>query len=159
MYIISKNKSDNFDKDYNNINSYNINSNINFNNTISKEKNIDQNKFNEVSKLIENSKPVIIVGKGCNNYYKELRHFAKLSNIPVTTTIHAMGCFDETKDLSLNFLGMHGNVAANYAVQNADLIINLGSRFDDRITGNTLDLDLKLMKHLKKIEVVLFMLI
>ena len=57
------------------------------------------------------------------------------NNIPVTTTIHAMGVFDETHELSLEFLGMHGNVAANYAIQEADLIIALGTRFDDRITG------------------------
>ncbi len=48
-----------------------------------------------------------------------------------------MGILEESHPLSLEFLGMHGNVAANYAVQKADLIINLGSRFDDRTTGNT----------------------
>ena len=77
-----------------------------------------------------------MVGQGCNDYSEELRTFAKSANIPVTTTIHGMGVFDETDDLSLQFLGMHGNVAANYAIQNSDLIIALGTRFDDRITGN-----------------------
>ena len=87
--------------------------------------------------LINDSKrPVIIAGKGCNRSYHKLRQLATTSNIPVTTTIHGMGLFDERDPLSLEFLGMHGNVAANYAVQNADLIINLGSRFDDRTTGN-----------------------
>ena len=46
-----------------------------------------------------------------------------------------MGCFDEMNELSLEFLGMHGNASANYAVMNADLIIAIGTRFDDRITG------------------------
>ena len=109
-----------------------------YNNILIKEKNIDNSKIKNISKLINKSeKPVIIVGKGCNNYHNELRKFAISANIPVTTTIHAMGCFDETHNLSLDFLGMHGNVSANYAVQNADLIINLGSRFEDRITGNS----------------------
>ena len=80
-------------------------------------------------------KPVIIAGQGCNGYPALLRLFALRANIPVTTTIHAMGVYDETLLSSLEFLGMHGNVAANYAVQNADLIIALGTRFDDRTTG------------------------
>lgn len=109
------------------------------------KKNVKTNKLSKtingdlqfVSNLIRNSlKPVLLVGQGCNNYSKELRKFAIDSNIPVTTTLHAMGVFDETHPLSLEFLGMHGNVAANYAIQNADLIIALGTRFDDRITGN-----------------------
>ena len=98
-------------------------------------KKVDFNK-DIIINLINNSKqPVILLGQGCNNSYDLLREFAKKSNIPVTTTIHAMGCFDETDDLSLEFLGMHGNPAANYAIQSADLIIALGTRFDDRITG------------------------
>ncbi len=101
------------------------------------EKKIDLDTIDKISELINKSNnPVIIIGQGCNNSYKLVREFAIKSNIPVTTTIHAMGCFDETHDLSLEFLGMHGNVAANYAVQNSDLIIALGTRFDDRITGN-----------------------
>ena len=47
-----------------------------------------------------------------------------------------MGCFDESNELSLFMLGMHGSAAANYAIQQADLIIGLGTRFDDRTTGN-----------------------
>jgi len=105
----------------------------NYNNKVTKSKEITL----DVSDLINNSKsPVLLVGKGCNDYSEELRTFAKSANIPVTTTIHGMGVFDETDDLSLQFLGMHGNVAANYAIQNSDLIIALGTRFDDRITGN-----------------------
>jgi acetolactate synthase-1/2/3 large subunit len=97
--------------------------------------NIDQ--IIQVSHIInESTKPVLYIGQGCNDSYVSLRKFAKLANIPVTTTIHAVGSFDERDDLSLQFLGMHGNPAANYAIQNADCIIALGCRFDDRTTGN-----------------------
>lgn len=81
-------------------------------------------------------KPVIYIGKGCNNYSNELKIFAEKYNIPVTSTIHSMGTFNENHKLSLGFLGMHGFPCANYAIQNSDLIIALGSRFDDRTTGN-----------------------
>jgi len=60
---------------------------------------------------------------------------AKAANIPVTTTLHAMGVFDELDPLSMHMLGMHGAAYANYAVQDSDLIIAIGSRFDDRTTG------------------------
>lgn len=99
-------------------------------------KNIEYDKIKNVINLIDNSKkPIILLGQGCNNYPSLVRFFAKNCNIPVTTTIHAMGCFDEEDDLSLQFLGMHGSAVANYSIQDADLIIALGTRFDDRITG------------------------
>lgn len=82
-------------------------------------------------------RPVIILGKGAVAYAKDVREFCNNSKIPTTSTIHAMGIVDETTTLALKFLGMHGSIPANYAVQNADCVINLGSRFDDRITGNT----------------------
>ena len=88
-----------------------------------------------IDKINKSKRPVLLVGQGCNNASQLLTELAKRSNIPVATTIHAMGCFDETDPLSLEFLGMHGNPAANYAIQDADLIIALGTRFDDRITG------------------------
>ena len=107
-----------------------------FNNNIDKCKKKHSYNFNKIQKLLKLSKkPIILVGQGCNNYSYELRKFAINCNIPVTTTIHAMGVFDEIHDLSLEFLGMHGNISANYAMQQADLIIALGTRFDDRITG------------------------
>ena len=91
----------------------------------------------KIINFINNSKkPVLYVGQGCNNSSEKLRKFAIKSNIPVTTTIHAMGAFDEKNKLSLQFLGMHGNPVANYSIQNSDCIIALGSRFDDRTTGN-----------------------
>ena len=57
-------------------------------------------------------------------------------NIPITTTILGLGCYDERNPLSLQMLGMHGNYAANMGIQHADTIIAIGSRFDDRCTGN-----------------------
>ena len=53
----------------------------------------------------------------------------------MTTTLHAMGVFNEEDPLSLHMLGMHGSAYANYAIQEADLIVAIGSRFDDRTTG------------------------
>ena len=94
-------------------------------------------KFNYSINLINKSKkPIIYIGQGCKDSYKLLREFAIKSNIPVTSTIHANGIFDEGNSLSLQWCGMHGNPAGNYALQEADLIIALGSRFDDRTTGN-----------------------
>lgn len=93
--------------------------------------------YDIISNIINNSKqPVIYAGQGVNDASKELTEFVEKSNIPITTTIHGMGAYDETKPLSLKFVGMHGNYTANKAVQEADCIIALGSRFDDRTTGN-----------------------
>ena len=90
-----------------------------------------------ISNVINTSKnPILYIGQGCNKHAKLVRKLAKRANIPVTTTIHGMGIFDETDDLSLQFLGMHGNPAANKAVQQSDCIIAIGSRFDDRTVGN-----------------------
>lgn len=95
------------------------------------------NKIKYVSNIINQSKkPIFYIGKGCNNYSKEFTELVFNSNIPVTTTIHAVGVFDENNPLSLKFVGMHGNAAANYAIQDSDCIIAIGSRFDDRTTGN-----------------------
>ena len=77
-----------------------------------------------------------MLGQGCYGASSLLGHFAVLSDIPVTSTIHGCGIFDENHDLSLRWCGMHGSAAANYAIQQSDLIIALGSRFDDRTTGN-----------------------
>ena len=99
---------------------------------------IDSNiNYNKISDVINNSKkPVIYAGQGVNNSINELNTFIQKSNIPITTTIHAMGSYDEQNPLSLKFVGMHGNYAANKAIQESDCIIALGSRFDDRTTGN-----------------------
>jgi len=80
-------------------------------------------------------KPVIMAGQGCNDAPAELLAFAEALQIPVTTTLHAMGVFDERHPLALNMLGMHGHATPNFMVQECDLLLNIGSRFDDRITG------------------------
>lgn len=84
-------------------------------------------------------KPIIIAGQGCNDSADELKAFAEKLQIPVTTTLHALGTFDERHPLALNMMGMHGHPTPNFMVQEADLIINIGSRFDDRITGRMPD--------------------
>jgi acetolactate synthase-1/2/3 large subunit len=93
-------------------------------------------EISSMSKTINNMKrPIIIVGKGCADYADKLRTFAINSNIPVTSTLHGMGIFDETHQLSLKMCGMHGSAYSNFAIQKADCIIAIGSRFDDRTTG------------------------
>ena len=64
-----------------------------------------------------------------------LRELAETAQIPVTTTLMGLGCFPEDHPLALKMLGMHGTAYANFAMQNADCIIAIGARFDDRITG------------------------
>jgi acetolactate synthase-1/2/3 large subunit len=94
----------------------------------------------DILKFIKGAKkPIIIAGQGCNDSAAELMEFAEKLQIPVCTTLHALGCFDERHDLALNFVGMHGHPTPNFMVQEADLIINVGSRFDDRITGRMSD--------------------
>ncbi len=87
---------------------------------------------------INNSKrPVVYAGGGIiiANASDELRTFSEKANLPVTTTLLGLGCFDQTKDESLDMLGMHGSAYANYAVQECDLLIAVGARFEDRVTG------------------------
>lgn len=84
-------------------------------------------------------KPIIYCGAGILNNEdgpKLLKELADKALIPVTTTIQALGAYDQNDEKSLDFLGMHGNAAANTAMQQADVILALGARFDDRVTGN-----------------------
>jgi len=84
-------------------------------------------------------KPVIYVGQGIlakENGPKYLRELSERAQIPVTTTLQGLGAFDERDEKSLHMLGMHGSAYANMAMQEADLILALGARFDDRVTGN-----------------------
>eukprot|EP01065_Artemidia_motanka_P044583 TRINITY_DN636_c8_g1_i1.p1 TRINITY_DN636_c8_g1~~TRINITY_DN636_c8_g1_i1.p1 ORF type:complete len:679 (+),score=192.91 TRINITY_DN636_c8_g1_i1:78-2114(+) len=80
-------------------------------------------------------KPVIVAGQGALDSCETLRELAISASIPVATTLHGMGAFDEAHELSLQMLGMHGAAYANFAVQEADVIIGIGYRFDDRTTG------------------------
>jgi len=83
-------------------------------------------------------RPVLYVGGGVviANATDELRTLMAKGKLPATTTLMALGTVDETDDLALQMLGMHGAAAANYAVQECDCLVAIGSRFDDRVTGN-----------------------
>ncbi|KAF8477510.1 thiamine diphosphate-binding protein [Kalaharituber pfeilii] len=84
-------------------------------------------------------KPVIYSGQGMIDRPEGpvlLKALVDRAQIPVTTTLHGLGAFDELDPRSLHMLGMHGSAYANMAMQEADLIIALGARFDDRVTGN-----------------------
>ncbi|MEN0109785.1 MAG: biosynthetic-type acetolactate synthase large subunit [Planctomycetota bacterium] len=82
-------------------------------------------------------KPVVYAGGGIilSDASEELRAFVKKTGIPITTTVMGLGAYPGTDELSLDMLGMHGSVYANWAVDQADLLIALGVRFDDRVTG------------------------
>ncbi len=91
-----------------------------------------------INQIKEAKKPLIIAGAGVlkSKSTEDLREFARKANIPVTTTLLGLGTFPCNDSLSLGMLGMHGTVAANFATNEADLIIACGIRFDDRITGD-----------------------
>ncbi len=86
-------------------------------------------------------KPVIIAGGGVisSNASKELKELAELTRIPVIMTLMGLGAFPGTHELSLGMPGMHGSYYANMAIQNADLLVAVGMRFDDRVTGRISD--------------------
>src|SRR5690606_41333765 len=90
------------------------------------------------SMLAESKRPLIYAGGGVvnGNASDALRAFALTFKIPVATTLMGLGCFDSTHPLALHLLGMHGLASANYAVDDCDLLITLGARFDDRVAGN-----------------------
>jgi acetolactate synthase I/II/III large subunit len=92
----------------------------------------------EAVKLILKAKrPVVYAGGGIikANATEELRTFAEIGRLPVVTTLMARGCFPDSHELCLGMPGMHGNYTAVTAMQKADLLVALGSRFDDRVTG------------------------
>lgn len=87
--------------------------------------------------IAKSKRPVIIAGGGIiiSGASKELKELAEHNHIPVTNTLMGLGGFPGTHKLFMGMLGMHGTYCANMAVQNSDLIIGLGIRFDDRVTG------------------------
>jgi acetolactate synthase I/II/III large subunit len=87
--------------------------------------------------MVESRRPVLYVGGGVLKARApaELRVLAELTGIPVVTTLMARGAFPDSHRLHLGMPGMHGSVAAVTALQKADLIVSLGARFDDRVTG------------------------
>lgn len=99
----------------------------------------DKSLIKQAAALINQAqRPIIYAGNGVlasPQGPKLLAQLSELGNIPVTTTLQGLGAFDETNERSLHMLGMHGSAYANLAMQQADVIIALGARFDDRVTG------------------------
>jgi acetolactate synthase-1/2/3 large subunit len=99
---------------------------------------VAQEQIRQVIAAIRRSKrPILYVGGGCvtEEASQLLTQFARASNIPVTMTVMGLGAFPGDDPQSLHMLGMHGTVYANYAINEADLLLALGVRFDDRVTG------------------------
>ena len=95
-------------------------------------------QINAALHLIEAAqKPLLYVGGGAiaANAHAQIQELAERFQMPVTTTLMGIGAFDEHHPLSVGMLGMHGSAYANYAVSECDLLIAIGARFDDRVTG------------------------
>lgn len=100
---------------------------------------IKKEDLEQVKKLISKAKkPFIFVGGGAviSNASEELREFVEKVQAPVTDSLMGKGAFDGTSDLYCGMLGMHGTKTANYGVSQCDLLITVGARFSDRVTGN-----------------------
>jgi acetolactate synthase-1/2/3 large subunit len=120
----------------------------------------------ELAARIQGAKrPVIYAGGGiiASGANDELAALVRKTGIPVTTTLMGLGAFPGDDPLSLSFLGMHGTVYANYAVDNCDLLLALGVRFDDRVTGKVaefasrsqivhIDIDPSEINKIKKVQ-------
>ncbi|MDB2491958.1 acetolactate synthase 3 large subunit [Gammaproteobacteria bacterium] len=101
--------------------------------------NPDQNQIKRaVTEIMQAKKPVIYAGGGAiaSNAEKELIQLNEILDVPVTNTLMGLGIYPATHKRFLGMLGMHGTYQANMAMHNADLIIAIGARFDDRITNN-----------------------
>lgn len=95
-------------------------------------------QINKAAEAINNAqKPLLYVGGGAviSNAQKEIRELVDKAKIPITTTLMALGIYPEAEDLALEMLGMHGTQYANMATLETDLLIAVGARFDDRVTG------------------------
>jgi acetolactate synthase-1/2/3 large subunit len=90
---------------------------------------------NIVKSLELSKKPLLYIGGGALHAADEITDLVKKTGIPVVCSLMGLGAFPGTDPLSLNMLGMHGTVYANYSVDKTDLLIALGVRFDDRVTG------------------------
>ncbi len=102
----------------------------------------DKGNLHQIKKaaeaILNAEKPVIVAGGGVmiSKAFDQLKKFVETTGIPITTTMMGKTCFPESHPLCLGILGMHGRKSANYAMINTDLIIAVGCRFSDRITGN-----------------------
>jgi acetolactate synthase-1/2/3 large subunit len=102
--------------------------------------NPNMKQLKKIVKLIENSaRPMIFAGGGVilSKASRELTEMARKTRIPVTTSLMGLGAFPETDPLSLGMIGMHGTYRANMCTSACDLMISIGVRFDDRVTGRT----------------------
>ena len=96
-------------------------------------------QIRKAAELIANSeRPIFYSGGGCviGNASKELRELTRMLGFPITQTLMGLGAYPGTDKLSLGMLGMHGTYEANMAMHDSDCVVAIGSRFDDRITGN-----------------------
>jgi acetolactate synthase-1/2/3 large subunit len=91
--------------------------------------------------ILESRRAVFYVGGGviASDAWRELRELAELTQIPVTTTLMGLGAFPSAHPLSLGMLGMHGSYATNQSICQCDLLVAVGARFDDRVTGRLKD--------------------
>ncbi len=99
---------------------------------------VHPNQIRAILKMIgESKKPLFYAGGGIiqADASEEFQKFARKTGIPVATTLMGIGCFPADDDQSLHMLGMHGTAYSNFAIDDADLLIALGVRFDDRVTG------------------------
>ena len=99
---------------------------------------VHPNQIRAILKMIrESRKPIFYAGGGIiqANATEEFTKFARKTGIPVATTVMGIGCFPGDDEQSLHMLGMHGTVYSNYAINEADLLLAFGVRFDDRVTG------------------------
>jgi acetolactate synthase I/II/III large subunit len=101
--------------------------------------NHDQKEFDRAVELLNSAKrPVILAGRGImlSGAMSIFEKFVRTSNIPVAMTLLGIGCFPATDPMNLGMMGMHGEAWVNTAIQEADLLIAVGMRFDDRVTGD-----------------------
>ena len=104
------------------------------------DKEIDKKSLGDAADLIANAKrPVILAGHGIllSGASKEVIELSEKGDIPLSWTLLGSGAVPASHDLNMGMMGMHGEFAANNAIQKADLLIACGMRFDDRVTGNT----------------------
>jgi acetolactate synthase-1/2/3 large subunit len=101
--------------------------------------NHDQEEFDRAVELLNSAKrPIILAGRGIllSGAMQTFEQFVRTSNIPVAMTLLGIGCFPATDPMNLGMMGMHGEAWVNTAIQEADLLIAVGMRFDDRVTGD-----------------------
>ncbi|QJC29494.1 acetolactate synthase 2 catalytic subunit [Enterobacteriaceae endosymbiont of Plateumaris pusilla] len=106
---------------------------------LDKKINITKKNINKINNFLKKSNmPILYIGGGVgmSNAIIALKKFINKTQIPIVVTLKGLGSVDNKYPYYLGMLGMHGNKAANYAVQKCDLLIAIGARFDDRVTGN-----------------------